>query len=318
MTSTERRPLLVVNPRSGRGQTGRAFATMRFTIEDALGPVDVAMTTHPGHGIELARDGALAGHRLIVAVGGDGTIHEVVNGLVESGLEGDRRARLGIIGQGTGGDFRRTLGIEHRLDRYLAAISSGHERSVDVGRLRYRDRAGETRERYFVNILSAGMGGLVDQYVAEMPRVVSGKSAYFLASLRALVNSRPGRVHASVRLAGARSERTIETLMLAICNGRYFGSGMHVAPMAKPDDGVFDVVVVGGRSKVAFAASSRKVYDASHLGERGVEHFQCDGIDLTLENADAERTFLLDVDGEPLGGLPLEVDLVPAAVLVRA
>jgi len=318
VSGTERRPLLVVNPRSGRGHTGRTFASMRRTIESELGEVDVAMTTHPGHGIELAREGARAGHRLVVAVGGDGTIHEVVNGLIESGLEGDARARLGIIGQGTGGDFRRTLGIEHRLDHYLDAIARGGERAIDVGKLRYRAHDGETRERYFVNILSAGMGGLVDRYVADTPRFISGKAAYFLGSLRALVNIRPGRVRVQSSLAGEKGERTLETLMLAICNGRYFGSGMHVAPMAALDDGVFEIVTFGGRSKLVFAASSRKVYDASHLSEKGVTHFRCDHIALELENEDAERTFLLDVDGEPLGGLPLEVELLPAAVLVRA
>src|SRR5690606_38550977 len=148
------KPLLVVNPRSGGGALERAFAGMRPAIERALGDVEIAMTERPEHGRDLAREGALAGPPLVVAVGGDGTFHEVVNGLMEAkgGGYGTRAddVRVGLIAQGTGGDFRRTVGIEHRLDRYLDALSSGHERPLDVGRF-----TGGGASGYFVNILSA-------------------------------------------------------------------------------------------------------------------------------------------------------------------
>ncbi|MDB4934951.1 MAG: Transcription regulator, partial [Labilithrix sp.] len=132
------KPLLVVNPSSGGGATGRTFGAMKDTIERALGPVDVAMTERSGHGIDLAREGAIAGHPLVVAVGGDGTFHEVVNGLMQAkggayGTKADA-TRIGMIAQGTGGDFRKTLGLEHRLDKYLDALKSGRERSLDVGK----------------------------------------------------------------------------------------------------------------------------------------------------------------------------------------
>ena len=141
------KPLFVVNPRSGGGATERTWASLRQTIERSIGPVEVAMTERAGHGAELARDGAKAGHPLVVAVGGDGTLHEVVNGLMQAKTE----ARLGLVAQGTGGDFRKTLGIEHRLDRYVEALASGRERTVDVG---FFDGGGKTGH-YFVNILSA-------------------------------------------------------------------------------------------------------------------------------------------------------------------
>ena len=113
------KPLLVVNPTSGGGATGRTFAAMKETIERALGPVDVAMTQHAGHGIDLAREGAVAGAPLVIAVGGDGTLHEVVNGLMQA----KAGAQLGVIAQGTGGDFRKTLGLEHRLDKYSEKLT---------------------------------------------------------------------------------------------------------------------------------------------------------------------------------------------------
>jgi diacylglycerol kinase family enzyme len=120
-----------------------------------------------------------------------------------------------------------------------------------------------------------------------------------------------------VSLDGERHERTVDTYMIAICNGRYFGSGMDVAPMAKPDDGRFEVVSMDAPGKLAFAAVSRRIYEGKHLGAPGVQHFACDRITIDLENERARGVFLLDVDGEPLGGLPLEVELVKKALTLR-
>jgi len=283
---------------------------MRSTIEHAIGDIEVAMTERPGHGADLAREGAKAGHPLVVAVGGDGTFHEVVNGLMQAGTE----ARVGLIGQGTGGDFRKTLGIEHRLDKYVDALKSGRERPLDVGKF----EGGGKKGHYFVNILSAGMGGLVDRYVADAPRVLGGKAAYFGASLKALVAARLGNLKCKVTLDGKTEERAIRSYMIAVCNGRFFGGGMKVAPSAEIDDGAFDVVALGATSKLAFAVTSNSIYSGSHIGKNGTVSFRANKIEIDLANDDARDVFLLDVDGEPMGGLPLSVELVPKALTMRA
>ena len=167
------RPLVIVNPRSGGGRAGRTFDDVRAVIERRLGPVDVAFTRQPAHAIALAREAAENGTALLIAVGGDGTLHEVANGVLDAGV-GDRTA-VGYVGQGTGGDFRRTLGIEHRLDAYVESIASGRTLAVDAGKLRFLARDGAHATRWFVNILSAGMGGLVDRYVSETTKVLGGK-----------------------------------------------------------------------------------------------------------------------------------------------
>jgi diacylglycerol kinase (ATP) len=304
------KPLLVVNPTSGGGATGRTFAAMKETIERALGPVDVAMTAHAGHGIALAREGAVAGAPLVIAVGGDGTLHEVVNGLMQA----KAGAQLGVIAQGTGGDFRKTLGLEHRLDKYLDALKSGRTRAVDVGKF----TGGGKTDHYFVNILSAGMGGLVDRYVADASRMLGGTAAYFGASLRALVNARLGNVMATVTKDGQTTTQPIRSFMIAICNGRYFGGGMHVAPMAEVDDGVLELVALGATSKIGFAMTSRGIYTGSHIGQAGTVHLRGQKIVLDLANEDARSVYLLDVDGEPMGSLPLTVEVVPKALVLRA
>jgi diacylglycerol kinase (ATP) len=304
------KPLLVVNPTSGGGATGRTFAAMKETIERALGPVDVAMTERSGHGIDLAREGAIAGAPLVIAVGGDGTLHEVVNGLMQA----KGTAQLGVIAQGTGGDFRKTLGLEHRLDKYLDALKSGRTRAVDVGKF----TGGGKTDHYFVNILSAGMGGLVDRYVADASRMLGGTAAYFGASLRALVNARLGNVMATVTKDGQTTTQPIRSFMIAICNGRYFGGGMHVAPMAEVDDGVLELVALGATSKIGFAMTSRGIYTGSHIGQAGTVHLRGQKIVLDLANEDARSVYLLDVDGEPMGSLPLTVEVVPKALVLRA
>jgi diacylglycerol kinase (ATP) len=311
--STLARPFVIVNPRSGGGRAGRTVGQVRAVLERRLGPVDLAVTERPAHAVDLARDEATRGRRLLVAVGGDGTLHEVANGVLDAG----GGAAIGYVGQGTGGDFRRTLGAEHRLDAYVEAIAGGREQRIDAGRLHYRAADGTTRARWFVNVLSAGLGGLVDAYVPETTKAFGGKAAYCWASLRALARCQRGRLRCAVTLGGDRHERRVDTFMIAICNGRYFGGGMHVAPMAKPDDGRFEVISLDGPTKLAFATSSLRIYDGKHLSAPGVQHFACDRITVDLENEWARSVFLLDVDGEALGGLPLEVELVPLALTLR-
>jgi diacylglycerol kinase family enzyme len=275
------------------------------------------MTARPEHAIELSQKAVEGGRILVIAVGGDGTLHEVVNGVLDAG--GDAGSvSVGYVGEGTGGDFRRSLGLEHSLEAYVDAIASDRTRRLDVGKLRYRAGDGQVKTRWFINVLSAGMGGLVDRYVSRTTRVLGSRAAYAWASARALVACRRARLRCESSLGGDTSVRTLDTILLAICNGSYFGSGMHVAPMAQADDGRFEVISMDAPTKLAFLAYSRRIYDGKHLTAPGVRHFACSRIAIDLENEGARDVFLLDVDGEPLGGLPLEVELVARAITMKA
>ena len=312
------KPLLIVNPRAGGGRTGSLFAKMQDPIERSLGGFDVTFTERGRHAVEIAKDAALAGRETVIAVGGDGSIHEVVSGLMAARGEGAKSTRLGIIGQGTGGDFRKTLGIEHRLDQYCAAIAGGKTRAVDVGRFSYLDHNEESSSSFFINILSIGMGGLVDQYVADASRALGGTVAYFAASLKGLIHSEIGVLNCTIHEGASSRREEIHSRMLAICNGRYFGSGMFVAPMAELDDGLFEVVDLGSASRLNFAMGSSKIYTGAHLKSPETKHFRCDKITIELVNKSIHDKYLLDVDGEPLGKLPLEVEVMPRALEVFA
>ena len=309
------RPLIILNPASGGGKAGKVFPDIKVTIERRLGEIDVVATSHSGHAVLLAETAAREGRELIVAVGGDGTLSDCVDGVLRA--EAGGHTHLGLIGQGTGGDFRKTLGLEHRLDRYLDAITSGHTQAIDAGKARLIGHDGKPRVRHFMNILSAGMGGLVDQYVATGSRMLGGTAAYFVASTKALLRSKVGHVKCTITSEGKTTERELDTMMIAVCNGRYFGSGMHVAPMAKIDDGRFEVVSMTAPNKLAFAVTSQRIYDGKHLDGENTVHFSCEKIEIDLTSDEARSVFLLDVDGEPLGKVPVSIELLPRAVTLR-
>ncbi|MBM4375865.1 MAG: diacylglycerol kinase family lipid kinase [Deltaproteobacteria bacterium] len=308
------RPLVILNPNAQGGGTGRRSADLARVIAHHLGEVDIVHTERVRHAVELAEHAADEGRATVVAVGGDGTIHEVVNGLMRAKERGGATPRLGIVGQGTGGDFRRTLGLEHRLDRYCRAIASGKTREVDVGRASFRGHGGDDETAYFINILSVGLGGLVDRYIRESTRALGGSVTYFTATLRALARSEVGVVACRVYHHSEARDVRLSSRTIAICNGRYFGGGMEVAPMGEVDDGLFHIVSLGDAPKLEFFVRSLSIYRGKHIDHPRVEVFPCDAIELRLENERIAEEFPLDVDGEPLGRLPLRVEMVPRAL----
>jgi diacylglycerol kinase (ATP) len=308
-------PLLIVNPKSGASRTTPALNQILAAVEKALGEVMIRYTARQGHARELAAEGAREGHELIVAVGGDGTFSEVANGvLMTDGAE----PAIGLINVGTGGDFRRSLGIGPSHEQCLDALTLGRERLIDVGRASFLGPDGAPVDQYFVNVLSAGLGGLVDRYVANAPSFLGGRAAYYLASLRAVAVGKERPVAARITWEGDTREQIIPAYVIAVCNGRWFGGGMDIAPMALPDDGRLEVLTVTERNRIYLAAKIRKIYPGRHLEEPTVHHFPCQRIELRLADEAADRRYLLDVDGDPLGSLPLTIEVVPRRLRVRA
>ena len=315
------KPLLIVNPAAGGGKAGQTLHALQPVVERILGPVDLALTARAGHAIGLARNAAVEGRELIVAVGGDGTLHEVANGVLDAQVEKGAKTALGLVAQGTGGDFRKSLGLEHRLDRYLEAIASGREQKVDAVRATFQMTEGGTRTkvtRWFLNILSVGMGGLVDRFVVDAPRAFSPGVAYLWASVRAAAAYEPAPLRCVVERGGERIENVLSPWVVGVCNGTTFGAGMRIAPMASVKDGRLEVVALSAPSMLSFARLSRKLYTGSHVGEPGVFHLSGEKVRIEAVRDGVGAPIFLDVDGEPLGELPLEVEVVPGALRVRA
>lgn len=302
--------VVIVNPKSQGGAVGRRWPEIAEAIARVL-PFDEVQTKGPGDATLLARQALRGGASRVVALGGDGTINEVISGFFdETGQPLAPEATFGLLPYGTGGDFRRTVGIPRELAEAAKVLVAGHRRKLDVGRLTYRDAAGAQRLRMFANIASFGVSGVVDRLVNESGKKL-GKLSFALATARATWSYRNQRVELVFDdQASSRLELTINTV--AVANGRFFGGGMKVAPGAEVDDGLFEVVAMGDFGFGDLLRSGRRLYQGTHLTMDKVSHRRAKVVDAVP--IDPGAVVELDVDGENLGRLPARFEVVPAAV----
>lgn len=302
---------LILNPRSARGRTGQRAATLLGMARDRLGPVEARRTEAPMHAAQLAREAVEAGATRVIAVGGDGTISEVVNGLM-SVRGAQPSVALGVLAQGTGGDFRRSLALPRDLDAQFEILTGGRTAAIDVGRLSFTADSGGPGQRFFINTASAGMSGDVCDRVNRMrwTKRLGGRVAFNVASLQALASYPNPRVRLSID-GGPAETRIANTV--AVCNGAYFGGGMHVAPAARLDDGRFDVVVLGDLRWFESVRAMPALYRGAHLDHPKVSHVRASKI--RIEPAD-DAPLRLEVDGEAPGRAPVDFELLGAALPV--
>ena len=215
----------------------------------------------PGHLIELARAAADGGATLVVAVGGDGTLNEVVNGLAQRDVE------LATIPIGTGMDFGRTYGIPQSFDEAVQVARDGVARTIDAGRVRYRTWGGEEAERWFANVGSVGMSGAVARRANGMSKALGGKVTFFYALTRVFFEWENTEV--TVRLDDTTREGRMHDVIVA--NGVWHGGGMMLAPAAQPDDGLFEVVLIGDVGRLDFLTTAPKIYKGKHIHHPKVE-----------------------------------------------
>jgi YegS/Rv2252/BmrU family lipid kinase len=287
-------------------------------LRDAGARFEVERTAAPGDATRIVREGLARGTRGFAVVGGDGTLSEAVAGLFDAeGRALDGRAWIAPLSCGTGGDFRKSIGsvniglsgrgIEALVRRMLAA----RPRPIDVGWIEHIDHHGRPAARPFLNIASFGVSGLVDRLVNETPKWIGGRPSFFVGTVRALARYRAQRVRVRVDDGPAR-ETTI--VNMAIANGRFFGGGMQIAPRARIDDGLFDVVGIEMSVRESIALTSR-IYRGTHLDRRGVTFER--GRRVHAEPIDPDDRVLLDVDGEAPGRLPATFEIRPGAIHLR-
>ena len=301
------RTLVVVNPRSRRGATGRRWPRFEGRLRAVLGDVEVEATRGPRDAERIAREAARAGVERLVVVGGDGTTSEVASGVLDAGL-GDR-TELAVLPFGTGADLPRSLGIPRDPEAALARIAEGAVRRVDAGRVRYRDRDGKDATTWFVNVASVGLGGLVDELVNRGTKRLGGRVAFLLATLRALAGWKSPHVRLTLDGEPLHDGKLV---LAAAAGGRFFGGGMHIAPGATLDDGLLDVVVVPDMPKSRLVARLPHLYRGTHvdLPEVSVRR----GARLGAEATDPAQTVWLELDGEVPGTLPVSIEVLPGAL----
>ena len=264
---------------------------------------DALFSERPQHLTELAREAAAGGATRLVVVGGDGSVNEVVNGIV-----GHTGVELAVIPRGTGWDLARTYGIPHDVDAAVRIALEGRTRTIDVGRAAYRAWAGADESRYFANVASAGMSGAIAQRANRTTKALGGKVSYAWATFAVFAGWQSE--HVRVTVGDERRERRLHDVVVA--NGRYFGGGMMICPEASPDDGLFDVLLIGDLTKRDLLTTLPKTYRGRHLPHPKAEVLR--GPRVTV---DAAGALPLELDGEQPGTTPGRFEIVPQALRLR-
>ena len=299
----------VVNPKSANGATGRRWGELAATIARTLSDFGVEFTHGPMDAVAITRQALKAGYECVVAVGGDGTINEVINGFFENDQALNPNAALGVLPRGTGGDFRRTFAWDTDFDAAVRRLKSPDTRPFDVGRLRCQGHDGAPATRYFANVCSFGVSGKVDEQVNASSKVLGGRASFLWGSLKSLVGWRDQSVKVSFD-GGAEEPLAVTTL--AVANGRFFGGGMMVAPEADVSDGQFDVTIWAGYGLSDFVIRNAGIYSGAHVRWKGTRTLRCREVSAT-----SDERVLLDCDGEQPGTLPCTMTLLPAAIRLK-
>jgi len=292
----KRRPVFLVNPASANGATGKRWPKLRARAAELGLEGDELASSAPGELTELAREAA-ARYDLLVVVGGDGSLNEVVNGV--AGLD----TELAVIPAGTGQDFGRTHGIPARFEDAVRTAVDGRTLTIDLGHAVY---AGG--ERYFANVGSVGMSGAVARRANSMSKALGGRATFYYALTREFIGWRNSQV--TVTFDGGERRGPMHDVIVA--NGRWHAGGMKLAPDASADDGVFDVVLIGDVSKLDFVTTSPKLYSGGHVGHPRVEVVRTASV-----SVDAARPLPIELEGEPVGTTPARFEIVPHALRVR-
>jgi YegS/Rv2252/BmrU family lipid kinase len=300
----------IVNPHAGNDSTGSIWPFVEALAKDRLGPFEAYMTKGPGDAVIFAKKAVSEKARLLVCVGGDGTLNEVVNGIMmhEKSIRSD--VMLGFIPNGTGCDFVRTVSIPQDIEQAMDLIASGHTRSIDLGVLFFKNHKGRDRCRYFHNITSFGLGGEVAQRVNRATKALGPFVSFMWATLISifLYGTKSIRI-----LIDGSFEKEVSVWNVVVANGQYHGGGMWVAPDASVCDGLLHVTIIGDLTIPEVFLNLSKLYNGRIYDIGKVITQTCKKM-----AAISDDQVLLEVDGEQPGMLPVVVKTVPGALEIIA
>jgi len=297
---------LIVNPRAGNGVVGKTLPRLQAALDGRGFDYDVVQTRAPGDATRFAREALDAGLRYLVAVGGDGTVLEVVNGFVEGDQAVAEDAVLGVAGAGSGCDFIRTFGLDRDPETTARHLTSDHVMPIDLGVATYVDPDGAPGRRLFANVAEVGYGAEVVRRAARLPRRL-GRVRYLLAIYATLATM--DRQVATVTTT--QGDLTVPVVELVVANGQFFGGGMKVAPRALPDDGRYNVQIFTGQRSQVFLMT-QGIYRGEHLPHPDIREFQSATVSLA-----PDRPMLVEADGEVLGTTPASFSLLERVVRLK-
>jgi len=300
--------LFIVNPHSANGRAGKKWLAIETLASSMLEGFAVRHTERVGHASALAGAAVREGFRKIVCVGGDGTLNEIVNGLMEEDRPSPEGTCLGLIPFGTGCDFVRSFALPRDPQACLGIVEGSKTRPIDVGKASFLDHQGNASSRYFVNVTSFGLGGEVDARVNRTTRLFGGFVSFLYSTLASVLSYDKKCIRLVV---DDQEAHEVIAWNVVVANGQYHGGGMWIAPQARLDDGTFDITVLGDFSLWEVFLHFPKLYTGRITTLGKVNVFKARSI-----RASSRQPVLLDVDGEQPGGLPVAITLIPKALRV--
>ncbi len=302
---------VIVNPESNRGRTRKKWEQIKEALKSFIKEFKYEFTEKPQQATEISRAAIRDGSEMIVGVGGDGTINEIANGFYDGMTLINPQAVLGIVPSGTGCDFSKSLHIPANLKHALKVLTQAPSLSVDIGKARFLGYSGHIEERYFLNVADFGFGGEVLERMNQI-RAKRKTASYLKSTLVTFFHYR----YKTIKLKIDNKEIPKgEYLIGAISNGRIFGKGMKIAPDAKLDDELFDVVLVKRMRVMEFLMNVWRIYSGTHLSHPKILLYR--GKKIEADPEDFKEDVLIEIDGEQVGKLPASFEIVPRSIPIK-
>jgi len=301
-TANDNTIYVIVNPHAGAGKTARQWPMIEQVMLGLGLNFEAVLTEAPDHGTALAADAARNGYRTLVAVGGDGTVNEVANGIWQA--EALDSVSLGVVSTGTGSDFLRSTSIPSDCEAACRRFIDPVTQRIDLGLLEFQ-KDGVPLRRCFVNIAGIGFDAEVVRATTLKYKALGAAPAYLLGLLTTFLTYRARSL--TMSLDGAAEKRRVFTVMMG--NGKYGGGGMMTTPDAELDDGLFDVMVIGNINALDLISQLPKLYQGTHVNHPKVDIYRAARVELT-----PAKPMALQADGELLGQAPAVFSLLPGAL----
>lgn len=304
-TVAGKKVLAVVNRKAGYGRAGKKWAELKNFVMRPYWMLDEAFTAGPRDATQITRDAIRAGYDIILAVGGDGTVNEVVNGFFDGDEQIGKSVQLGVVPVGSGSDFGRSFDqfVPHTRTGYLDRYSMVHP--IDVGKIVYTGPDGKEHIHYFANVADIGIGAETVKRVERGYKKFGGRIGFFLGTLITML------VYKNIRLEVSFDDYQTEGRFasIVIANGRYFGGGMEIAPLARLSSGVFNILSIGDLKRLDMISNFAKVYKGTHLTHPRIYTREVKSV-----RVKSEKLVALETDGEFMDVREAVITIIPDAI----
>ncbi len=297
--------MLIINPKAGNGKGKREWENISKIMSMEKIPFDYIFSTHPYHAIEIVKENVKEGYRKFVAVGGDGTLHDVVNGIMRENEEIIKESCVAVIPVGNGNDWCRTYQIPFDYASAIQVLKKENCISQDLVQVHFMEE-GKRKSRYIINMAGIGYDATVCQKVIQQKeKGKSGQTRYLINLFSSLMSYKS--MSASVEIDGEKTEGELFTMNVGVC--QYNGGGMRQLPKAIPDDGFLDVMITRKISKSKIIRKIKMLFDGSFIELPEVMIYKAKNVKVNSKNI-----LPIEIDGEIMGEKPYEFSVIPKAI----